>query len=74
MKRVLTARFMHETNTFSRVRTDLAAFRRRDHHPVAEVQFVQREQVPPPPVPLAAIEVGSQPVHAFLAVGVRYQR
>ena len=31
-KRVLAARFMHETNTFSRVKTDLAAFRRRDHH------------------------------------------
>ncbi|HUA51180.1 MAG TPA: M81 family metallopeptidase [Candidatus Sulfotelmatobacter sp.] len=31
-KRVLAARFMHETNTFSRVKTDLSAFRRRDHH------------------------------------------
>jgi microcystin degradation protein MlrC len=30
--RVLTARFMHETNTFSRVPTDMAAFRRRDFH------------------------------------------
>src|ERR1700739_2779500 len=30
MKRVLTARFMHETNTFSRVVTDLAMIRRRD--------------------------------------------
>src|SRR5207302_6695795 len=26
-KRVLTARIMHETNTFSRVKTDMAAFR-----------------------------------------------
>jgi microcystin degradation protein MlrC len=32
VKRVLTARFMHETNTFSRVPTDMAAFRRRDFH------------------------------------------
>ena len=32
MKRVLTARFMHETNTFSRVKTDMAMFRRRDFH------------------------------------------
>jgi microcystin degradation protein MlrC len=32
MKRVLTARFMHETNTFSRVVTDLAMIRRRDFH------------------------------------------
>ncbi|HZU91769.1 MAG TPA: M81 family metallopeptidase [Stellaceae bacterium] len=32
MARVLTARFMHETNTFSRVPTDLAAFRRREFH------------------------------------------
>jgi microcystin degradation protein MlrC len=31
-KRVLTARIMHETNTFSRVPTDMAAFRRRDFH------------------------------------------
>jgi microcystin degradation protein MlrC len=30
--RVLTARFMHETNTFSRVPTDMAAFRRRDFY------------------------------------------
>jgi microcystin degradation protein MlrC len=30
--RVLTARFMHETNTFSRVPTDMAMFRRRDFH------------------------------------------
>src|SRR5271166_1990278 len=32
MMRVLTARFMHETNTFSRVKTDMALIRRRDFH------------------------------------------
>jgi microcystin degradation protein MlrC len=32
MKRVLTARFMHETNTFSRVATDMTLIRRRDFH------------------------------------------
>ena len=32
MARVLTARFMHETNTFSRVKTDMALIRRRDFH------------------------------------------
>jgi microcystin degradation protein MlrC len=32
MKRVLTARFMHETNTFSRVPTDMAMIRQRDYH------------------------------------------
>jgi len=32
VKRVLTARFMHETNTFSRVPTDMAVIRRRDVH------------------------------------------
>jgi len=32
VKRVLTARFMHETNTFSRVKTDMAEWRRRDFH------------------------------------------
>jgi microcystin degradation protein MlrC len=32
LKRVLTARFMHETNTFSRVPTDMAIIRRRDYH------------------------------------------
>jgi microcystin degradation protein MlrC len=32
VKRVLTARFMHETNTFSRVSTDMAVIRRRDFH------------------------------------------
>jgi microcystin degradation protein MlrC len=30
--RVLTARFMHETNTFSRMPTDMALIRRRDFH------------------------------------------
>ena len=28
----LTARFMHETNTFSRVKTDMALIQRRDFH------------------------------------------
>jgi microcystin degradation protein MlrC len=32
VKRVLTARFMHETNTFSRVPTEMAMIRRRDYH------------------------------------------
>src|SRR5947209_2352267 len=32
LTRVLTARFMHETNTFSRVPTDMAMVRRRDFH------------------------------------------
>src|SRR6201996_6100646 len=32
LKRVLTARFMRETNTFSRVPTDMAMIRRRDYH------------------------------------------
>jgi microcystin degradation protein MlrC len=32
VNRVLTARFMHETNTFSRVATDMAMIRRRDFH------------------------------------------
>jgi len=32
MKRVLTGRFMHETNTFSIVQTDMALWRRRDFH------------------------------------------
>ena len=32
MKRVLTGRFMHETNTFSIVKTDMALWRRRDFH------------------------------------------
>src|SRR6266567_6651560 len=37
MKRVLTARFMHETNTFSRVATDMAMIRRRDFHRENEI-------------------------------------
>ncbi|HEV2185682.1 MAG TPA: M81 family metallopeptidase [Stellaceae bacterium] len=32
MTRVLTGRFMHETNTFSVVETDMALWRRRDFH------------------------------------------
>ena len=32
MKRVLTGRFMHETNTFSVQKTDMALWRRRDFH------------------------------------------
>ena len=32
MPRVLIARIMHETNTFSRVKTDMALIRRRDFH------------------------------------------
>src|SRR6516165_8214643 len=32
MPRVLIARIMHETNTFSRVKTDMALMRRRDFH------------------------------------------
>ena len=32
MKRVLTGRFMHETNTFSVQETDMAVWRRRDFH------------------------------------------
>jgi microcystin degradation protein MlrC len=32
MKRVLTGRFMHETNTFSVQQTDMATWRRRDFH------------------------------------------
>ena len=42
MKRVLTARFMHETNTFSRVPTDMAAFRRRDFHLENEIPVAFR--------------------------------
>ncbi len=37
MPRVLTARFMHETNTFSRVKTDLALWQRRDFHRANEI-------------------------------------
>ena len=32
MPSILIARFMHETNTFSRVKTDMALIRRRDFH------------------------------------------
>jgi microcystin degradation protein MlrC len=42
VKRVLTARFMHETNTFSRVPTDMAAFRRRDFHLENEIPVAFR--------------------------------
>ncbi|MBI3516910.1 MAG: M81 family metallopeptidase [Proteobacteria bacterium] len=41
-KRVLAARFMHETNTFSRVPTDMAAFRRRDFHRDNEIPTAYR--------------------------------
>ena len=42
MTRVLTARFMHETNTFSRVSTDMAKFRRRDFHLENEIPVAFR--------------------------------
>ena len=42
MPRVLTARFMHETNTFSRVPTDMAMFRRRDFHLENEIPIAFR--------------------------------
>ena len=42
MKRVLTARFMHETNTFSRVPTDMAMIRRRDFHLENEIPVAFR--------------------------------
>jgi microcystin degradation protein MlrC len=42
VKRVLTGRFMHETNTFSIVRTDLALWRRRDFHTENEIPAVFR--------------------------------
>ena len=42
MPRVLTARFMHETNTFSRVPTDMAMFRRRDFHLENEIPVAFR--------------------------------
>src|SRR5258708_1555016 len=41
-KRVLAARIMHETNTFSRVKTDMAAFRRRDFHLDNEIPAAYR--------------------------------
>jgi microcystin degradation protein MlrC len=40
--RVLAARIMHETNTFSRVKTDMAAFRRRDFHLGNEIPAAYR--------------------------------
>src|SRR5262249_49020728 len=40
--RVLVARIMHETNTFSRVATDMAAFRRRDFHLGNEIPAAYR--------------------------------
>jgi len=40
--RVLTARFMHETNTFSRVPTDMAMFCRRDFHLENEIPVAFR--------------------------------
>ena len=40
MPRVLTARFMHETNTFSRVKTDMALIRPRDFHLENEIPQV----------------------------------
>jgi microcystin degradation protein MlrC len=42
VKRVLTGRFMHETNTFSIVKTDLATWRRRDFHTENEIPSVFR--------------------------------
>jgi microcystin degradation protein MlrC len=42
VKRVLTGRFMHETNTFSIVKTDMALWRRRDFHTENEIPAVFR--------------------------------
>src|SRR3984885_10153346 len=42
MRRVLTGRFMHETNPFSIVKTDLALWRRRDFHTGNEIPSVFR--------------------------------
>jgi microcystin degradation protein MlrC len=42
VKRVLTGRFMHETNTFSIVKTDMALWRRRDFHTENEIPSVFR--------------------------------
>jgi microcystin degradation protein MlrC len=42
MRIVLTARFMHETNTFSRVATDMALIRQRDFHMANEIPQVFR--------------------------------
>jgi microcystin degradation protein MlrC len=40
--KVLTAQFSHETNTFSRFRTDLAAFRRRSFHRENEIPGIYK--------------------------------
>ena len=42
MARVLTGRFMHETNTFSVQKTDMALWRRRDFHRDNEIAAVFR--------------------------------
>jgi len=42
MKRVLTGRFMHETNTFSVQETDMALWRRRDFHRDNEIPVAFR--------------------------------
>jgi microcystin degradation protein MlrC len=43
MTRVLTGRFMHETNTFSIVKTDMALWRRRDFHLGNEIPAAFRD-------------------------------
>src|SRR5438046_6378236 len=42
VKRVLTGRFMHETNTFSIQKTDMALWRRRDFHRDNEIPVAFR--------------------------------
>src|SRR5436190_17549871 len=42
VKRVLTGRFMHETNTFSVQKTDMALWRRRDFHRDNEIPVAFR--------------------------------
>src|SRR5437660_11924847 len=42
VKRVLTGRFMHETNTFSVQKTDMAMWRRRDFHRDNEIPVAFR--------------------------------
>src|SRR5436305_4579743 len=42
VKRVLTGRFMHETNTFSVQKTDMALWRRRDFHRDNEIPMAFR--------------------------------
>jgi microcystin degradation protein MlrC len=42
MQRVLTGRFMHETNTFSIVKTDMALWRQRDFHTENEIPAIFR--------------------------------